>query len=264
MAIKKQFFHIFSCGSDVESLMGTENDFRAAFNRVGICAARVPQVGIVSFSITKDQIHFLAYGTPSACYRFLIHYRTMSLRYLVNGHLLYSKGAVDFEMCLIDDDRQLEELRNVCGRFISEMDESLSQEFYPQRKIYHLTRRQYLSKLGSKWQVPDEWVMVEGYLSHRNYLRRNLLRPSHNITSSTVEMDRRMKRALGLTLPRREAALLAGERCLQMFGMKDPRSVDEASRLALARWLRLECGLNFKQTALCCRVPELKVRKLFW
>lgn len=264
MADKKQFFHIFSYGSGVESLTGTEKDFRASFNRVGICAARVPRAGIVSFSIVKDQIHFLTYGTPAACYRFLRSYRTMSLRYLLNGRLGYRKGAVDFEMCLIDDDRQLEELRNICSRFITGMDEALSPEFYRQQKIYLLTRRQYLSRLGSKWQVPDEWVMVGNYLSHRNYLCRSRLHPSCNITFSTVEIDGRMKRAVGLALPREEAARLTGELCLQMFALKDPRSVDEASRLALARCLRMEHGLNFKQTALCCRVSELKVRKLFW
>ena len=105
------YFHLFANGDDARGFILDVEDFYAAFNRFGVCAAATG-VAVLSFSIEDSHPHALLYGLESECVKFKELYETTTLHYIVSNR--GSAGGVVFylELYPIADE---DYLRNVAA-----------------------------------------------------------------------------------------------------------------------------------------------------
>ena len=62
----KQFYHLCGDGANSRNFITSLEDYMAAFNLVGVCAANT-DVEVVSFSIEESHGHSLLWGTETNC-----------------------------------------------------------------------------------------------------------------------------------------------------------------------------------------------------
>ena len=77
---RKEFFHLCANGAEVRNFIICRNDYAAAFNLIGVCAANI-DVMVVSFSLEDSHPHILLYGTYGACVAFKNLYEQLYLRH---------------------------------------------------------------------------------------------------------------------------------------------------------------------------------------
>lgn len=93
-AMKRDYFHVCAKGADSRNFIICEADYYAAFNLIGVCAANIPQVVVVSFSIEDSHPHFLLWGTKEDCARFKALYETLYVHYAAATR----KGGADLSL----------------------------------------------------------------------------------------------------------------------------------------------------------------------
>ena len=258
MAVKKQFYHIFAIGEDAAGLTVAGGDFVAAFNRVGICAARIPQAEVVSFCLEREQVHILAYGSARRCDDLRRMYRTMSIHFAANRKM----GACDFrcEIAPVSSREHLEAALYLCDGFLK----GFAFPHQEPRRVFELTLRERIATLASKSEIPPDWIICGEFLVPDSYLARHrVARMRVPAGCDTGPMMAELSRRRGRWLPSAEAAALVAEECQRLFGKRDPRSIGRPQRLQLAQLLRDEKLLCVSQTAALCRITEVEVRKMY-
>ena len=71
----------------------------------------------------------------------------------------------------------------------------------------------------------------------------------------------RMSDARGILLEDLEARRICADSSVKLFGQKDPRKLDTTKRLALARSMRKEFRISFRQLSTLVYLPESEIRK---
>ena len=192
----KYYYHLFANGDDARGFILDDEDFYAAFNRFGVCAAATT-VKVLSFSIEDSHPHALIYGTELDCLKFKELYETTTLHYIVSN-----RGSADgvrfiLELYPITD---TDYLRNAAaytivqptkdGKRVMHYDYlwgTGSMYFRPENhlpiwtvssggrvvtpcRIDSLTARERKSLLRSKREVPGDWLVCNGFLLPSNYI----------------------------------------------------------------------------------------------
>ena len=295
-----QYFHICANGADARNYIMDENDYYAAFNLVGVCAANTPGVVVVSFSHEDSHPHILLWGTQERCALFKDRFECLYRHYAAATR----KGGADLvlhcELYPIGDD--LEYLLNVAVyTIVQPTKDGKPVMFYDYRwgtgSLYFrsgcYTPVWYFDEDGvireperfgdqgavskrnilhtRSWSIPDHWLVCNGIILPTNYIdipRFESIYQTYNrfrvFLSSPrkreEEMLRKMTEARGVMFQDLEARTLCGDLCKQMFGTRDPRRLDSTQRISLAQQLRREYRLTFRQLATLVRLPEVELR----
>lgn len=104
----EKYFHLFANGDDARNFITSENDFKAAFNRIAICSFLTEAV-VLSASVEDTHPHILLRGTAEQCQRFKNLYEKMSLKYIVS-----TRGTSDGVVLIAElyEIRDIQYLRN--------------------------------------------------------------------------------------------------------------------------------------------------------
>ena len=292
------YYHLYSDGTESANFILTPDDLMAAFNRVGICAFLSGAV-VLAFSIEDSHPHVLLFGTQDACLKFKQFYERLTIHYIVNsrGH----KDNVRF-YCELEPVTDEDYLLNVGvytiiqptkdGKKIMPYDYlwgTACLYFRPKPcvlpwmvgkdgtvlrpvRIGSLSARERKSLLASRQDVPDDWLVCNGFLLPTNYVdikRFESIYSSHNrfrvfMGNSQKKNDAvslSMAQFKGIQLEDVEARAICSDMAKKLFGRRDIRTLATDQRLELAMELRRRHRISFRQLAMLSRLPEEEIRK---
>lgn len=295
---KKNYFHLFANGDDARDFILDEEDFFAAFNRFGVCAAATG-VTVLSFSVEDSHPHALLYGEADKCVQFKELYEVTTVRYVAVRRGSCARLNFYLELYPVTD---VDYLRNVAaytivqptkdGKRVMHYDYlwgTGSLYFRPAnhvpiwlvdregrvqnpRRVDSLTARERKSLLHSKRDVPGEWLTCNGFLLPHNYVdvaRYEQIFQTHNRfrafcsagRSKDAEVADRMADSRGVQLEDLEAREICSGLAVSLFGSRDVRRLGIPQRLRLAGKMRSDYRISFRQLGTLVHLPEMEIRK---
>lgn len=297
--MNKEYFHVCANGADSRNFIVCEADYYAAFNLIGVCAANT-QVVVVSFSIEDSHPHFLLWGTREECSRFKVRYETLYGHYAAATRKGGAELSLRCELYDIgDDDDYLLNVAVYTviqatkdGKAVMPYDYRWGTGSMVFRKGFYVPIWYFDEKgticqpvpfhsLGTRARrallhtrslsIPDDWLVCNGVILPSNYVdvaRFESIYETHNrfrvFLSSPRKREEmmlaRMAEQRGVSMEDLEARKVCGNVCKQLFGTRDPRRLNTRRRIELARQLRNQYRLTFRQLATLVRLPETEVR----
>lgn len=265
------YYHLCSDGELTPQFINSDDDFRVAFNLVGICAAN-SDVKVLAFSIEDTHLHSLLYGTKAGCIAFKTLYEESWVHHI--GRIRGTRKGAEIELELIPIDSE-EYLKNVGtytiyqatkdGKKVMPYDYRWGTgSMYFRRKGYQsiwlvddsgesldLSKMEDYSErtrqrlLCSRLPVPDSWMMCGNILLPDNYVDvarfeqiyvsancfRVFLGNSRNRDQMVQE---KMAAYRGVSLEDTEGRIICKEMMVAMFGFKDVSRLDGLGRVQLA------------------------------
>ena len=97
----KNYFHLFSNGADAKDLILSEQDYKAAVNRIGICSA-LTEATILGFSIESTHLYGLLYADYAEADDFGKQYHRLTTSYNSRNRADKSGCELNLEMYRID------------------------------------------------------------------------------------------------------------------------------------------------------------------
>lgn len=298
MNIKEHYFHMFANGEDAKNFIISNDDFKAAMARYGICAHCIQGVRVLAFSIEETHPHALLYGLEESCAGFRDLFDLLTRNYIINsrGHL----DGVTFhsDIYCIDSDEYLLNVasyvlvqptkdgksvmpynylwgtgnlyfRKASMPLIWEYDQNGNYVETTLLSDYSLRQRRKL--LHSKYDLPLNWKVCNGILLPSNFvdieMYENIFR-THNrfrvfMASNkqiTNSVLNKMLEIKGVLFDDLEAQALCGKMCMEMFGKKTARMLSIDERIALARALRKQYKISLRQLSTLTRIPKGELR----
>lgn len=294
----KGYYHMFANGDDARNFITTTEEFKKSFNRFGICAYRTGAT-VVAASVEDSHPHALLWGTFEECHNFKDLYEDLSKRSIVQ-----QRGSLDgvnlvCELCSITDEQYL---RNAAAYVIIQATKDgkaimpydylygtgslyfrSSHTILPwltddngqilkTYKISELSVKEKLRLVGSKADLPGDWLVCNGFILPESYvdIRRfeNIYR-THNcfrvFLASSKARDEEVRKAMsmqrGILIEDLDARKICQEVCQELFCKQSTRHLDANQRLSLAQHLRKKYQLSFRQLSQLTKLPESELRK---
>ena len=291
-------YHVFANGADSVDFILDREDYRAAFNRVGVCAYAAG-VEVLAFSIEETHPHKIIRGTAESCSTYVSMYRRSTMAYITNRRGNADGVRLDLEMELLDSEEYL--LSAVAYTIIQPTKDGKPVMFYdyewgtgsmyfrknqpvplwrvsedglilPVERVSDLSVDARREILCSRMEVPEDWIICNGILLPQNYIDpRNVedIFKTHNRYRAFCSGSKKffdsvlehMAASRGVVLDDVEMKKKCGEMALEMFGTVNVRRLDAFQRISLARRLRKECGIAYSQLSRCVHVPADELRK---
>ena len=293
------YYHLCSPGEDAKNFIVDINDWYAAFNIVGVCAAACRDVVILSFSIEDSHPHFLLYGRLEDCEAFKEMYTKTYMHHIISTRGNSDGIVIRLELIPVKDEKHLMNAGAYTviqptkdGKRIMPYDYlwGTGSMYFRQKnhvpiwlfdnsghigktvRIKDLTIRERLSLLHSKNSVPDDWLVCNGFLLPANYIdvagfeniykTHNCFRAFCSMTAKQIqELLAKIAEYNGITVEDFEARKLCSQLCMTMFHKQTPASLDPQNRLLLAKGLRNTHHLSFRQISTLVRIPEKELRR---
>lgn len=292
------YFHLCSDGALTPRLITCEDDFRVAFNLVGVCAAN-SDVTILSFSIEDTHIHSLVFGTKSSC----AHYKTLYEESWVHhiGRVRGTRKGADLNLEILPVDSP-DYLMSVGTYTITQPTKDGKQvlpydyrwgtgsmyfrapghipiwcmnargEKIPPILSGDLSRHARKELLCSHHPVPDSWKICDGILLPGNYVDVSAFEQIYRTANCfrvflasnrnrDLAIKERIVAARGVALEDAEARMHCRTVVKEMFGFADVRRLDAHSRVLVAQQLRKRIHLSARQIAALVRLPYSEVCK---
>jgi len=295
---EKKFYHLFADGSACKNFAICNQDLVAAFNLVGVFAF-VSQVDVLAFSIEETHPHFLFYGTKSQCLQFKYLYERSYKK-----HIIGTRGSLDnvkfiLSLLEIDDESYLMSVGSyvICQATKDRKAVMPYDYLYGTGSLYfrrvgvpsiwqfdahgNMLRTQTIGDivlrtrhqlLFTKTNVPDDWIMCNGFLLPQNYVKINkfeAIYKTHNcfrvFMSSNKNADNELilKRidSHGVTIEDLDARRIAENLVKARYGVNGINSLDTVKRIDIALALRQNYKLSLRQIAMVTRIPISELEK---
>lgn len=295
----RQYYHLFANGDDARDFITSVDDFKMAFNRVAVCAAKYPNLKVLAFSIEESHPHFLVFCTFEECVEFKCLYESLTLSYIAATRGSRDGVVFELEILSIDSDDYLFNVASYVivqptkdGKTVMPYDYRWgtgSMYFRPEGlppiwcfnekwAICHsveygsLTYRERRAMTHTTKEVPSGWLVCNGLILPTNYIEVGMYESifrTFNCFRTFMSAGKlklqpvidRMAITRGIGMQDIEARRLAQSISEQLFGKKDSRWLTQMQRLQLAKELRSNYQLTFRQVATLTRLPEIEIRK---
>jgi hypothetical protein len=297
-ADRSGYFHLCSDGALTPQFLICEEDYRIAFNLIGVCAANC-EATTLSFSLEDTHLHLLLYGTRVSAIEFKTKYEESWGHHV--GRVRGSREGADIELDVIPVDSEAY-LMSV-GTYTIVQPTKDGKQIMPydyrwgtgsmyfrgpgHRSLWltdivgsnispvpagSLNKHRLRDILGSRRSVPDEWLLCAGLLLPDNYVDvthferiyrtancfRVYLASSRNRDQAVQE---RIAAFRGVALEDSEARHHCKEVSMEMFGFTDVRRLNAQGLIMLAQQLRRQLHLSSRQIASLVRLPYREVCK---
>ncbi len=294
----ERYYHMFANGDDARNFVTEENDFKAALNRIAVCA-HLSGVRVLAASIEDSHPHVLLRGTQDQADNFKQRYKDLSIRFITRHRGSSDGVALNPELCGIDDESYLMNAAIYViiqatkdGKPVLPYDYLYGTgalyfrkpgSILPWDHDYHgaLHRRRELGSfsLQDQWRIcntkvpmPSQWIVVNGIIHPESYIdisgyesifrTHNCFRAFLASSKSRDEIVRRtMASVRGITMEDLEARRICQDRCMALFGKRTTMHLSTGQRLSIAQDLRSSYRLSFRQLAALTRIPESEIRK---
>lgn len=295
--MKMSYYHVFANGGESNGFIISDDDFYAAFNRVGVCTYH-SGVSVLAFSIEETHPHFLLYGTEEACSDFMKTYERSTLQYIVA-----TRGSGDnvyFRMSMYEVDSE-DYLMNVASYVIVQPTKDgkkvmpydykwgtaslyfrsedtilpwyiRDKEFVEEKTLGELTLAEKRSLLHSRKEVPSKWKVCNGFLLPTNYVdisKYEAIYKTHNCFRTFMNSGKKhddsivsqMAKIQTPMLEDLEAKRICAETSLRLFGHTSLSQLSVPERISLAQVLRNDHGASVRQIASLLRIKLSELRK---
>jgi len=297
-ADRSGYFHLCSDGSLTPQFLTCDEDYRAAFNLIGVCAANCAAT-ILSFSLEDTHLHLLLYGTRESAVEFKMIYEESWVHHV--GRVRGSREGADIEFDIIPvenrdylmsvgtytiiqptkDGKQIMPYDyrwgtgsmyfRVAGHRPLWLTDSAGSSIVPVQAS-SLPVLELRDLLCSHRPIPGEWLLCDGLLLPDNYVDvshyeqiyrtancfRVYLASSRNRDQAVQE---RIAAFRGVALEDAEARLHCKEISKELFGFTDVRRLNAQGRIMLAQHLHRRLRLSSRQIASLVRLPYSEVCK---
>lgn len=295
---RTSFFHVCADGADAKNFIVCGRDFKAAFNMVGTCAAVIPEVKVVAFSIEDTHPHFLLSGTRPDCVRFKDAYVLLYKRYLWASRGTSDSVVLDFQIIEIEEEEHLMKVGTYIvnqatkdGKKVMPFDYRWSSgplyfrsadvipvwcardgNILPKTRMIDMPADMRRRICHTKAEIPGEWLVCDGLLLPQNYVdvaSFEKIYKTHNcyrtFLSSGRSKDESVVLAIadarGVTVEDIEIRKPCGDLAKNLFGVRDARRLNADQRLRLALELRKRYRLSRRQIATLVRLPLSEVER---
>lgn len=294
----KKYYHLCADGDDARNFIVCEEDYFAAFNLVGVCAANTDAV-VVCFSAEDSHPHILLYGTYGECLKFQNMYEASYLSHVVQTRGSRDDVVLDIEIYEITDENYLMNVGTYIvvqptkdGKDVMPFDYLWGsgclyfrrEPFIPpwlfgkngdiseMMRVGDLGINEQRALLHSRKKVPDDWLLCNGMLLPSNYIDVNRFESIYKtcncyrtFLSAGKKRDepvlKKMAEVRGISYNDIEARRVCKETCQEMFGFQDVRRLNAMQRVAVAIKIRERHGLSYRQLSTIIRLPESEIRK---
>ena len=296
--MEKHYYHMFANGDDAKDFITTEEEFKTAFNRFGVCSAG-SGVTVLSCSAEDSHPHALLYGTLEGCLAYKKSYELRSKRSIVQKRGSLDGVNLHCELYEIENESYL---RNVAAYTIVQATKGgkavMPYDYlYGTGALYFRTSHTILPWLigndGSvctpgpfgalsvrekkalslfKTDIPDNWMICNGFILPTNYidiLGYEKIFRTHNCFRAFLcsgrnkddEIMEKMSSIRGVLVEDLEARRLCSEACRILFGRPSTRVLNTEQRISLSRYLRKNYRLSYRQLSTLSKIPESELRK---
>lgn len=292
------YYHMYANGDDAQNFITTEEEFKTAFNRFGVCQHEA-DVAVLSCSAEDSHPHALLRGTYDRCLRFKNLYESISTRSIIQNRGSADGVVLKCELLEIEDNSHLMNVGTYTivqatkdGKAVMPYDYRYGTGALYFRSRYSilpwliddngnvcepvpfrsLNRREQLKICASKYMIPDDWLICNGFILPTNYIDIKGFEDiykTHNcfraFLSSGKAKDepllQRMAMQRGVVVEDLLARKYCEEICLELFGKKTAKYATIEQRLTVAQRLRSIYHLAYRQLATLTYLPETEVRK---
>ena len=271
ICLTKGYYHLCSFGSEGHNFIKSQDDYFAAFNIVGVCAADFyGEVVVLSFSIEDSHPHLLLYGTRPVCEQFAHRYKKTYMRHVVSSRGDSDGVSLKLEVIPVTDNEHLMRVGAYTviqptkdGKNVMPYDYpygtgsmyfrprwhipiwliSTNGEVLESHKIAELSKKKKDRLLFCKTcSVPDDWLFCQGFLLPTNYIAVDMFEAiykTHNCfrtflirgKAKDTPILERMAATKGVRLDDFEARTLIGNKSMEMF---DKKTVDRNGNVRYA------------------------------
>lgn len=297
--MEKRYFHMFANGDDARNFIETEEEFKAAFNRFAVCHL-LSGAAVLSFSVEDSHPHALLRGSTEACNRFKTLYEKMSVCSIARKRGSLGDVALHCELYEIDNEQYLMNVAAYTitqatkdGKAVMPYDYRFGTGALYFRSKYSIlpwlvnedgviqlplkfgmlrVRDQRIVCPTRKITIPDDWLVCNGFVLPENYVDikgfESIFR-THNcfrafLSSGKAKDDaifEKMSETRGIYIEDLEARRLCSECCRRLYGRVTTQSLSPEERITLARYLRREYHISYRQLTFLTKVSESELRK---
>lgn len=294
----ERYYHMYANGDDAKNFVIEENDFKAAFNRIAVCAS-MSGIRILAASIEDSHPHVLLKGLPERAEDFKRRYKDLSTRYITRHRGSFDGVVLNLELSEIHDESYLmnaaiyviiqatkdgkpvlpyDYLYGTGALYfrrpgtILPWDHDYKGALHERRGLGSFPIQEQWRICNTKVHMPSEWIVVNGIIHPGCYIdiagyeaifrTHNCFRAFLASNKSRDEIVRRtMASVRGITMEDMEARRLCQDRCVALFGKRTTMHLTTEQRLTLAQNLRSSYRLSFRQLSKLTRLPESEIRK---
>ena len=294
----EHYYHMFANGDDAKNFITSEREFKAAFNRVGLCAF-ITGVIVVAFSIEDSHPHILLWGTYEDCLKFKMLYESMSIRCIARRRGSADGVVLHCELYEVTDESYLKNVATYTivqatkdGKAVMPYDylygtgalyfrnefsvlpwliDNFGKVTEPV-KFGSLKDKEKSEYCWSKTYVPDEWLVCNGFILPTNYVdirRFESIYRTHNCfraflssgKNSDAPIAAKMAEIRGVQIEDLEARRICETVSFDLFSKRTARHLNTEERLQLAQTLRSRYHLAHRQLSFLTYIPESELRK---
>ena len=281
------YYHVCSDGNFASVIFHNPEDFKAAMNRVAVCALRL-RVVILAFVLMDNHFHFIIQAPDEdTAYRFANEFKRLTGMYMTNKyHLPNSLSRLPVKALPIPDDDALK--TQICYVLKNPTKARISMFYdYPWgtgalyfrqerradsvMRVNSVTGEEIRKICQTRVTIPGEWLLRDGILIPDNYVPvkqvEQLFRSTRSMMyflslnkDDEIEQDMGQWNELRLTDSelRQERNLFAREK----FGATRLRDLSLPDRMKVARYLRHKFLCSRKQLARIVQLPLETLEKV--
>lgn len=292
------FFHLSGDGAAIKNFIVSGEDYRAAFNLIGVCAFHAGVI-VVAFCLEDTHPHILLYGTYDACMRFKLLFESSYLHHVARTRTSSAGMKLDLDLIEITDRNHLMNVGTYTivqptkdGRNVLPYDYRWgtgSMYFRPKLHIpiwcygedgiyrspvpaAEVGARQLRAICCSRMTIPGDWLICNGLILPDNYVDVALFESIYQTANcfrtflaagrkQQQEVQQHFAAYRGVAYEDAEARERCGDCCQQIFGFRDVRRLNPQQRITLAQQLWRQFRLSRRQLATLVRLPYEEICK---
>lgn len=289
------YYHICSDGNYSSVLFRNTTDFKAAMNRIAVCAYKIPGIRILAFVLMDNHVHFVvSCASESACRKFIGEFFRLTGKY--NWDYYQLKATMRGIPVKIIRETDEDALRTVIAYVLKNPTKARLGMFfnYPWgtgNLFFHGGRKyeQNLVKLGdlsveeagpyavrrqcrTLFRLPADWILREGVILPENYVDVQAVEklfgtPRSYMFFLSLNKDDEIERDMGewseLRMNDSELRVERDRIVQEIFGKNAVRTLTVPERLRLAVALRRKFVCSKKQLSRIVHLPyEELIKKL--
>ena len=284
------FWHLCTPGEGQPIIFRKREDYAFIMTLIACCAYAFPSVKVITFEVMSNHLHLLLCGSREEVLAFFALLRRRLKRYLaLEGDAV---GLTCFDCSSPIPVESLAAARNQIvyinrNNYVIDPDQTPFSYPYGANSFYFnpLVKRYSSGRLGDlstlakrallhtrETNYPDNWLIVDGYLSPVNYLRldigeglfRDARQYFHKI-SREIESYQEVAAQLGEALyyTDDELGAIVFRICKQTYDGLSPNLLPQDKKLALARTLHFDYNADNGKIARLLKMPRPLLDQLF-
>jgi len=276
------YYHICSDGNSASVLFENAADFKAAMNRVAICAAGLPIV-ILAFVLMGNHFHFVVRcNSVEVCKRFIREFKRLTGRYnnKMNGESP-SLGSVEVKYIPVTDIDYLKTL--ICyvlknptkarldmfynypwGSGDAYFKSKSEYKLFAYKRVSEFSKEDCRTMFITRQAIPEHWIVCNGVILPRNYVSVKEVEDLYKTPLSFMYFlsqnnDTAIEQDMGewssLQMNDAELREARDELILKTFGKRHIRDLSAQERIRMAKMLKYQYRCSKKQLARIVLLP---------